>query len=72
MRSIPHIERLVIGGDFNGYIGLISSDYDDVYDGFGFGDRNDGGTSLLEFAKAFDLVIAYSSFHKKEEHLVTF
>ncbi|XP_075085036.1 uncharacterized protein LOC142168275 [Nicotiana tabacum] len=39
---------------------MIINDYDDVYDGFGFGDRNDGGTSLLEFAKAFDLVIAYS------------
>ncbi|XP_019237539.1 PREDICTED: uncharacterized protein LOC109217727 [Nicotiana attenuata] len=34
--------------------------------------RNKGGTSLLDFAKAFALVIANSCFHKREEHLVTF
>nr|XP_016445153.1 PREDICTED: craniofacial development protein 2-like [Nicotiana tabacum] len=40
--------------------------------GFDFGDRNAGGTLLLDFAKAFELVIANSSFPKREEHLVTF
>ncbi|XP_070040224.1 uncharacterized protein [Nicotiana tomentosiformis] len=50
----------------------MSGGYDDVHGGFGFGDRNGGGTSLLDFAKAFDLVIANSSFLKKREHLVTF
>ncbi|XP_070033047.1 uncharacterized protein [Nicotiana tomentosiformis] len=33
---------------------------------------NGGGTSRLDFAKAFGLVIAKSSFPKREEHLVTF
>nr|XP_016456845.1 PREDICTED: uncharacterized protein LOC107780775 [Nicotiana tabacum] len=46
--------------------------YDDVHGGFGFGDRNGGGTSLLDCTRAFDLVIANSSFPKKVEHLVTF
>ncbi|XP_019264376.1 PREDICTED: uncharacterized protein LOC109242004 [Nicotiana attenuata] len=36
------------------------------------GDRNGGGTSLLDFARAFELVIANSSFPKREEHLITF
>ncbi|KAG5616181.1 hypothetical protein H5410_016005, partial [Solanum commersonii] len=31
-----------------------------------------GGTSLLDFAKAFELVIANSCFPKKENHMVTF
>nr|XP_016443118.1 PREDICTED: craniofacial development protein 2-like [Nicotiana tabacum] len=35
-------------------------------------DRNVGGTSLLDFARAFELVIVNSSFSKREEHLVTF
>ncbi|XP_070036011.1 uncharacterized protein [Nicotiana tomentosiformis] len=39
---------------------------------FVFGDRNAGGTLLLDFAKAFELVIANSSFPEREEHLVTF
>ncbi|XP_070035188.1 uncharacterized protein [Nicotiana tomentosiformis] len=68
VRGIPYTEKLFIGGDFIGHIG---ASYDDVHGGFGFGDRNGGGTSLLDFARAFDLVIAKSSFPKKREHLVT-
>nr|XP_009594538.1 craniofacial development protein 2-like [Nicotiana tomentosiformis]XP_016497154.1 PREDICTED: craniofacial development protein 2-like [Nicotiana tabacum] len=72
VRGIPHTDKLFIGGDFNGHIGATSRGYDDVHGGFGFRDRNGGGTSLLDFARAFDLVIANSSFPKKREHLVTF
>ncbi|XP_019251188.1 PREDICTED: uncharacterized protein LOC109230114 [Nicotiana attenuata] len=39
---------------------------------FGFGDKNGCVTSLLDFAKAFELVIKDSSILKREEHLVTF
>jgi len=72
VRSIPPTERLFIGGDFNGHIGAAAGSYGEVHGGFGFGDRNGGGTSLLDFAKAFELVIANSTFPKREEHLVTF
>nr|XP_016481803.1 PREDICTED: uncharacterized protein LOC107802754 [Nicotiana tabacum] len=50
----------------------LKSSYSEVHGGFGFGDSNGGGTSLLDFAKAFELVIANSSFLKREEHLVIF
>ncbi|XP_070006223.1 uncharacterized protein [Nicotiana sylvestris] len=40
-----------------------------MHGGFSFGVKNGGGTSQLDFAKAFDLVITNSSFPKKEEHL---
>ncbi|KAG5589991.1 hypothetical protein H5410_040505 [Solanum commersonii] len=72
VRGIPNTEKIVIGGDFNGHIGATSNGFDDVHGGFGFGERNGGGTSLLDFAKAFELVIANSCFLKKENHLVTF
>nr|XP_009792941.1 PREDICTED: craniofacial development protein 2-like [Nicotiana sylvestris]XP_016446160.1 PREDICTED: craniofacial development protein 2-like [Nicotiana tabacum] len=72
VRGIPHTEKIFIGGDFNGHIGATSRGYDDVHGGFSFGDRNEGGTSLLDFARAFDLVIESSSFPKKREHFVTF
>ncbi|XP_070013105.1 uncharacterized protein [Nicotiana sylvestris] len=72
VRSIPHIEKFFISGDFNGHVGASSRVSDDVNGGYGFGDRNEGGNSLLEFARHFDLVIANSSFSKREEHLVTF
>ncbi|KAG5600114.1 hypothetical protein H5410_031484, partial [Solanum commersonii] len=66
--GIPITEKIVIGGDFNGHIGATSNGFDDVHGGFGFGERNGGGTSLLDFAKAFELVIANSCFPKKENH----
>lgn len=72
MRSILSAERLFIGGDFNGDIGSTTDGYDEVHGGFDLGDRNGGGTSLLDFAKTFELVIANSSFPKREEYLVTF
>ncbi|XP_070057883.1 uncharacterized protein [Nicotiana tomentosiformis] len=72
VRGIPHTEKCFIGGDFKGHIRATSEGYDDVDGGFGFGDRNRGRTSLLDFARVFDLVIANSSFPKKRDHLVTF
>nr|XP_016503917.1 PREDICTED: craniofacial development protein 2-like [Nicotiana tabacum] len=62
VRSIPPTERLFIGGDFNGYIGSVAGSYGEVHGGFGLGDRNGGGTSLLDFAKAFELVITNLTF----------
>nr|XP_016508886.1 PREDICTED: uncharacterized protein LOC107826423 [Nicotiana tabacum] len=69
VRNIPPSESLFIGGDFNGHIGSSTGGYTKVHGGFSFGERNGGGTSLLDFSKAFDLVIANSSFPKWEEHL---
>ncbi|XP_055822267.1 uncharacterized protein LOC129890816 [Solanum dulcamara] len=70
--SISPTEKLFIREDFNGHIGSVSTGYDEVHGGFGFGCRNGGGASLLDFAKAFRLMVDNSSFPKKEEQLVTF
>ncbi|XP_060185714.1 uncharacterized protein LOC132615149 [Lycium barbarum] len=67
--GVPPTENLFVGGYFNGHIGSVSRGYDDVHGGFGYGDRNGVGVSLLDFAKAFGLVVANLSFPKKEEHL---
>ncbi|XP_070054922.1 uncharacterized protein [Nicotiana tomentosiformis] len=72
VHGIPRSEKLVIGGDFNGHIAVTVRGYDEVHGAFGFGVMNEGSTSLLDFAKAFDLVLANSCFQKWEEHLVTF
>ncbi|XP_070040756.1 uncharacterized protein [Nicotiana tomentosiformis] len=72
VRQVPPTEKLFIGGDFNGHIGSTACGYGEVHGGFGFGERNGGGTSLLDFAKAFELVIANSNFPNRERHLVTF
>lgn len=57
---------------FNGHIGSLSRGYDDVRGGFGFGIRNDGGLALLDFSRAFGLVVVNLNFPKKKAHLVTF
>ncbi|KAF3667402.1 hypothetical protein FXO38_08614 [Capsicum annuum] len=41
-------------------------------EGFGFGERNERGTSLMDFSRAFGLWIANASFSKKEDYLITF
>nr|XP_009609088.1 craniofacial development protein 2-like [Nicotiana tomentosiformis] len=70
-RDIPLIKKLFIGENFNCHIRTTSGGYDDVYKGFGFRVRNEGGVLLLDFAETFELVVSNSSFLKKEEHLVT-
>ncbi|XP_070011445.1 uncharacterized protein [Nicotiana sylvestris] len=62
VRGIPHTEKLFIGGNFNGHSGESAGGYGDVHGEFDFGVRNEGGTSLLAFAKAFDLVVTNSCF----------
>ena len=43
-----------------------------VHGGLGFGGRNSGGVSILDFAVAYDLAIVNTYFRKREEHLITF
>ncbi|XP_070018840.1 uncharacterized protein [Nicotiana sylvestris] len=72
VRGIPPTEKLFIGGDFNGHIGTSTGGYSEVHGSFGFGDRNGGGTTFLDFAKAFESVIVNSYFSKRGKHLITF
>ena len=46
--------------------------YETAHGRFGFGKRNNGGTSILDFAAAYELAFVNSNLKKKEEHLVTF
>lgn len=62
---MPSSEKIVIAGDFNRHIGVFWGGYDDVHGGFGFGDRNGEGVALLDFARAFGLVVVNSSFRRR-------
>ncbi|GKF38235.1 retrovirus-related pol polyprotein LINE-1, partial [Tanacetum coccineum] len=65
-------ERLIIGGDLNGHTGAAADGYEGVHGGYGFGDRNEEGRAILEFATTHDMVVANSFFRKSEAHLITF
>ena len=72
VQSIPQNKGVVVGGDFSGRIGSRAEGYETVHGGLGYGVRNSGGVSILDFAVAYDLSIVNSYFRKREEHLVTF
>ena len=43
LQEIPVGENLVIGGDFNGHVGIDKLGYEMVHCGYSVGDRNEGG-----------------------------
>ena len=72
VQGIPLQEKIVIGGDFNGHVGKEARQYAGFHGGFGFGDLNDEGKSILDFSMAYDFRIVNTCFKKKEEHLITY
>ena len=72
VRAVPSSEKLFIGGDLNGHVGTSSAGFEAVHGGFRYGSRNQEGKEVLDFAIAFDLMIANTFFHKRQSHLVTF
>ncbi|PHT48504.1 hypothetical protein CQW23_12712 [Capsicum baccatum] len=72
VRGVPSSEKIVVAGGFNGHIGALPGGFGDVHGSFGFGDINEEGTTLLEFARSSRLVVVNSVFPKKEDLLITF
>jgi hypothetical protein len=70
--SVPISKNLFIGGDLNGHVGSTRVGFDGVHGGFGYGSRNQKGESILNFALAYDLIVANTLFRKRVSHLVTF
>nr|AWA44767.1 hypothetical protein SO140N16_000001 [Saccharum officinarum] len=70
--TMPISEKLFIGGDLNGHVGATNVGFERVHGGFGYGSRNQEGEDVLNFALAYDLLIANTLFRKRESHLVTF
>ncbi|KAK9140474.1 hypothetical protein Scep_010155 [Stephania cephalantha] len=72
MQSIPLDENVFIGGDLNGHVGASKDGFERVHGGFGYENRNEEGESILEFATAYDFVLANTSFRKRESLIITF
>jgi hypothetical protein len=69
--SVPISEKLFIG-DLDGYVGSTRVGLDGVHGGFGYGSRNQEGEGILNFALAYDLIVANTLFRKRISHLITF
>ena len=72
MRGIPQGEHVFIRGDFNGHVGKDHRGYEMVHGGHVFGDRNDFGETILDFAVDYGFIVANTFFRKRDEHLITF
>ncbi|KAL5147286.1 LINE-1 retrotransposable element ORF2 protein [Glycine soja] len=72
LHDIPQGEKVFLGGDLNGHVGSVARGFEGVHGGFGLGEMNGEGKSILEFSEALDLSIANTWFKKREEHLITY
>jgi hypothetical protein len=68
--SVPIYEKLFIGGDLNRHVGSIRVGFDVVHGGFGYGSKNQEWEGILNFALAYELIIANALFRKRVSHLV--
>ncbi|KAH1262515.1 Craniofacial development protein 2 [Glycine max] len=58
LQDIPQGEKVFLGGDLNGHVGSVARGFEGVHGGFGLGEMNGEGKSILEFSEALDLSIA--------------
>ncbi|KAL5123966.1 Craniofacial development protein 2 [Glycine soja] len=72
LQDIPQGEKVFLGGDLNGHVGSVARGFEGVHGGFGLGEMNGEGKSILEFSEALDVSIANTWFKKREEHLITY
>jgi hypothetical protein len=70
--SMSISEKFFIGGDLNGHVGSTRVGFDGVHEGFRFESRNQEGESILNFALAYDLIVANTLFRNRVSHLLTF
>ena len=72
LRAIPEGERVIVGGDLNGHVGISREAIERIHGGWGVGEKNEEGERVTDFAMAFDLSIVITFFEKRPKHLVTY
>ena len=72
MQGISAEEKIFIGGDFNGHVWNSHRGFENVHGGYGFGDRNDAGNSILDFAVSYDMILVNTWFRELVSHLITY
>ena len=65
-------EKILLGGDLNGHVGSETTGYEGFHGGYGIGNANAEGKTILDFALAFNFIIANTCFRKRVEHLITY
>ncbi|KAH1220391.1 LINE-1 retrotransposable element ORF2 protein [Glycine max] len=55
LQDIPQGEKVFLGGDLNGHVDSVARGFEGVHGGFGLGETNGEGKSILEFSEALDI-----------------
>jgi hypothetical protein len=58
IRWVSSSEKIFIGGDLNGHVGTIREGFERVHGGFEYGEQNQEGEDILNFAIAYDFMVA--------------
>merc|ERR1712227_154580 len=72
VKEIPKEDKIWIGADLNGHIGKDRLGYENEHGGWGFGERDKEGVSILEFAETHELSISNTWFRRDEKRLITY
>ncbi|KAJ7942760.1 Retrovirus-related Pol polyprotein LINE-1 [Quillaja saponaria] len=70
IQGVPLGEKLFIGADLNGHVGSTNEGFELVHGGYGYGVKNEGGESILDFAVAYDLILANTQARKDAKKAV--
>ena len=65
-------EMMILGGDLNGHVGEDIDGFEGVHGGKDFGNRNEEGEMILEFALAHNLMVMNTCFEKEVAKKVTY
>ena len=72
IKSISKEERIVFGGDLNGYVGHGNIGDEEIMGRYGAETRNKEGSMVVDFGKRMDLAIVNTYFKNKDKHRVTY
>ena len=69
---MPDGERVILGGDLNGHVGIRRDGMERIHGEWGIGEKNAEGERVMGFAMAFDLAICNTFFKTKDRQFVTY
>ena len=72
MQGILVEEKIFIKGDFNGHIRNSRTRFENAHRGYGFGDGNYAGNSILDFVVSSNMILANIWFMKLDFHLIIY
>ena len=72
MDKVVTSEKVLVGGDFDGYVGSDIGGFREVHGGFGIGQISDGGIRLLDWAVSKGLGLMNTCFQERKCWLITF